>query len=98
MSILRPRSIRGQLMRGLILFELIVLAFLAVVLAKQQQKELQSRTERRLEYQAGLLAVQASGAMSSGRLDSLQSVVDEIRDAPSIRDVQITDAQGRTLL
>jgi signal transduction histidine kinase len=98
MSILRPRSIRDQLMRGLILFELIVLAFLAVVLAKQQQKELQSRTERRLEYQAGVLAVQASGAMSSDRLDSLQSVLDAIRDAPSIRTVQITDPQGRTLL
>jgi signal transduction histidine kinase len=98
MSILRPRSIRGQLMRGLILFELVVLAVLAAVLAKQQQKELQSRTERRLEYQAGVLAVQASGVMSSDRLDDLQSVLNAMRDAPSIRTVQITDPQGRTLL
>lgn len=98
MSILRPRTIRGQLMRGLVLFELIVLAFLALVLIEQQQKEFLSRTERRLEYQAGVLAVQAGGVMSAGRVESLQGVLDAMRDAPSIRTVQITDPQGRTLL
>ena len=98
MSILRPRTIRGQLMRGMVAFEVLVLAFLSVVLINQQQKELQSRTARRLEYQAGVLAVQASVEMSSGQLDKFQRVVDTVRAAPSIRSVQITDVQGRTLL
>ena len=94
MSILRPRTIRGQLMRGLIVFEVLVLAFLSVVLINQQQKELHSRTARRLEYQAGVLAVQASVAMGSGQIDGLQHVVDAMRAAPSIRAVQITDVAG----
>jgi len=98
MSILRPRTIRGQLMRGLVVFEILVLALLSVVLINQQQKELRSRTARRLEYQAGVLAVQASGAMGSGQLDGLQHVVDAMRAAPSIRAVQITDVPGKTLL
>src|SRR5579862_2875384 len=98
MSILRPRTIRGQLMRGLIVFEVIVLALLSVVLINQQQKELRSRTQRRLEYQAGVLSVQASGAMSGDQMRTLQRVVNAMRDAPSIRAVQITDLQGRTLV
>ncbi len=98
MSMLRPRTIRGQLMSGLILFEVIVLAVLSVVLVREQGDELRSRTERRLEYQARVLAVQASAAISADQLDTLQRVVDDMRDAPSIRDVQITDTQGRTLV
>ncbi|HEX3470813.1 MAG TPA: ATP-binding protein [Silvibacterium sp.] len=98
MRILRPRTIRGQLMSGLILFEAMVLAVLSVVLVREQGAELRSRTERRLEYQAGILAVQAGAAMSVGQLNTLQRVVDAMRDAPSIRAVQITDAQGRALL
>jgi len=98
MSILRPRTIRGQLMQGLIVFEVLVLALLAIVLINQQQKELHLRTARRLEYQAGVLAVQASVEMSSGQLDKFQRVVDTVRAAPSIRAIQITDVQGRTLL
>jgi len=98
MSMLKPRTIRGQLMSGLILFEVIVLAVLSVVLVREQGDELRSRTERRLEYQAGVLAVQASALMSTKQLDTLQRVVDAMRDAPSIRAVQITDTQGHTLV
>src|SRR5271156_2648900 len=98
MSILRPRTIRGQLMSGLILFEVIVLAVLSVVLVSEQGDELRLRTDRRLEYQAVVLAVQASAAMSAEQLDTLQRVVDAMRDVPGIRVVQITDTQGRTLV
>lgn len=95
---LRPRTIRGQLMSGLILFEVIVLAVLSVVLVREQGDELRSRTERRLEYQASVLAVLTSAAMSDGQFHTLQHVLNAMRDAPSIRAVQITDTQGRTLV
>src|SRR5580658_6018850 len=98
MSMLRPRTIRGQLMSGLILFEVIVLAVLSVVLVREQGDELRSRTERRLEYQASVLAVLTSAAMSDGQFHTLQHVLNAMRDAPSIRAVQITDTQGRTLV
>jgi signal transduction histidine kinase len=98
MSILRPRTIRGQLMSGLILFEVIVLAVLSAVLIREQRDELRSRTERRLEYQSGLFAIQASSAMRAGQLITLQPVVDAMREGPSIHALQVTDPQGRTLL
>jgi signal transduction histidine kinase len=85
-------------MSGLILFEVIVLAVLSVVLVREQGDELRSRTERRLEYQASVLAVLTSAAMSDGQFHTLQHVLNAMRDAPSIRAVQITDTQGRTLV
>ena len=85
-------------MSGLILFEVIVLAVLSVVLVREQGDELRSRTERRLEYQARVLAAQTSAAMSDGQFNTLQHVLNSMRDAPSIRAVQITDPQGRTLV
>src|ERR1700757_4813929 len=97
MSILRPRTIRGQLMAGLIVFEVVVMAVLSTVLIREQRAELQSRTEQRLEFQARALAAETSGAIRAGDMESLQNVVDILRDARGIRAVQVTDSQGRTL-
>jgi len=95
MSILRPRTIRGQLMSGLIVFEVIVLAILSVVVIREQSAELRSRTDQRLEYQARGLAIQAEGPIGAEERKTLQRVVDNLRDAPGVRAVQITDTQGR---
>jgi PAS domain S-box-containing protein len=94
---LKPRTIRGQLMSGLILFEILVLAIVSVALVREQRSELQTRTDRRLEYQASLLAIQGSAAMADGRYRTLDRILAATRDAPSTRAVQITDLQGRTL-
>jgi signal transduction histidine kinase len=98
MRLLKPRTIRGQLMGGLILFEILVLAVVSAVLVREQRKELQTRTDRRLEYQAALLAIQGSAAMEDGQYSTLDRLVAATTDAPSIRSVQITDLQGRTLV
>lgn len=97
MRLLRPRTIRGQLMSGLILFEVLVLAVVSVLLVREQRKELQTRTDRRLEYQASMLAIQGSAAIEDNQYGTLDRVITRTRDAPSIRAVQITDLQGRTL-
>lgn len=94
---LKPRTIRGQLMSGLILFEILVLAVVSAVLVREQQKELQNRTDRRLEYQASLLAIQGSAAMEANEYATLDRIMLSVRDSPSIHAVQITDLQGRTL-
>ena len=98
MSILRPRSIRGQLLAGLIASEVVVLAVLSAVLIREQRAELRSRTEQRLEFQARALAAEISEEINAGTTDSLQRIVDTLRDAPGIRAVQITNTQGRTLV
>jgi signal transduction histidine kinase len=97
MPLLRPRTIRGQLMTGLIIFEVLVLAIVSAVLIREQRRELQNRTDRRLEYQASLLAIQSSAAFAEQQYSTLDRVVDAANNSPSIRAVQITDLSGRTL-
>jgi signal transduction histidine kinase len=97
MPLLRPRTIRGQLMSGLIFFEILVLAVVSLLLVREQRVELQTRTYRRLEYQASLLAIQGSAAMSDNQYGTLDRILAAMRDAPSIHAVQITDLLGRTL-
>lgn len=98
MGLLKPRTIRGQLMSGLILFEVLVLAILSAVVIREQRAELQTRTDQRLEYQASLIAIQSSAAMEDNEYTVLARMLDTMRDDPSIRAVQITDVQGKTIL
>jgi len=98
MSMLRPRTIRGQLISGLILFEILVLAVLSMVLVQDQRAELRLRTDRRIEYQATLLAIQSTSAIRDGQYQTLDQVVQAMPNAHSIREVQLTDMQGRTLV
>lgn len=91
------RTIRGQLMGALILFELIVVAIFALLLAHQQNAELLQHLHRRLEYQAYLVAAESSVAIQNNRSQDLQNVVVTAAQAPSVNAVQITDMQGRTM-
>ena len=97
MPLLRPRTIRGQLMTGLIIFEVLVLVIVSIVLIREQRRELQNRTDRRLEYQASLLAIQSSAAFEDQEYATLDRVIAAANNSPSIRAVQITDLMGRTL-
>jgi signal transduction histidine kinase len=98
MALFRPRTIRGQLIASLVLFELLVLAVFAVFLIREQQNELQQRVDRRLEYQGSQLALQAGTALAEGKTESLQLVVRSMLQYPSIGSVQITDLQGVTIV
>ncbi|HLH33611.1 MAG TPA: ATP-binding protein [Alloacidobacterium sp.] len=98
MASLRPRTIRGQLIASLVLFELLVLAVFAAFLVREQQKELQQRVDHRLEYQGSQLAQQAGTAIAEGRTAALQGMVSSMLQFPSIRKVQITDLQGITIV
>ena len=84
-------------MTGLIIFEVLVLAVVSAVLIREQRRELQIRTDRRLEYQASLLAIQGSAALEENQYSTLDRVLKAAQDSPSIHAVQITDLQGRTL-
>jgi len=93
----KPRTIRGQLIASLVLFELLALGLFTAFLVREQQKELQQRIDRRLEYQGSQLALQAAEAIEEGKADSLQKMVSTLLHYPSIGNVQITDLQGRAI-
>jgi signal transduction histidine kinase len=92
--LLKPRTIRGQLIASLVLFELLALGLFTAFLVREQRKELQQRIDRRLEYQGSQFALQAASAIEDGKTGSLQKMVSTMLRYPSIGSVQITDLQG----
>jgi signal transduction histidine kinase/HAMP domain-containing protein len=85
------------LIASLVLFELLALGIFAFFLVREQQKELQQRVDRRLEYQGSQLALQASSAIADGKTATLQGMVSSMLRYPSIGSVQITDPQGTAI-
>jgi PAS domain S-box-containing protein len=92
-----PRTIRGQFMAALVLFEIIVVSIFTVLLVHQQNSELNQRLRRRLESQAFMVAAEGSLAADSHQPNALNSVVQSAAQAPSVNAAQITDLQGRTI-
>ncbi len=97
MSLFRPRSIRGQFMAALILFEITVVGIFTLLLFRQQQNEMQQRMHRRLESQSLEIASLASFAFADSRPDSLSRVVEIAAASPTLTAAQITDLHGTTL-
>ena len=97
MSWLKPRSIRGQLIFGLILLEgLLVVAF-ATMLVREQASEIHERARVSLEAKANLLALQAQESLGQGEGIYLQPIVRTMLSSPTIQAAMITDLAGRTL-
>lgn len=96
--LLRPRTIRSQLVAALIIFELVVLAGFAALLVRNQNAELSQRVTQRLMFQASQLAIEAAASIHDGDSKTLQVIVDGIDRFPSVGTAQVTDLQGRTLV
>lgn len=92
-----PRTIRGQLILGTALLQCVLVAAVFWYVYHQQRTTLLYRTTERLRYQVRLLSSTASQELRSQNLADIQSVLDEVLDAPTIHAVRITDLSGRTL-
>ncbi|HTJ30465.1 MAG TPA: ATP-binding protein [Acidobacteriaceae bacterium] len=93
----RARSIRSQLILGLVALEALSMLLFAVVLVRKQRREMRNRAELRLQHQASSLAMQVSATVKTGHPDSISGFVSMLADAPSVESVRITDPQGRVL-
>ncbi len=97
MSWLKPRSIRGQLILRLILFEsLLVIAF-SVLLVREQASEIHERARERLETEVNLLAQQSQDWLAQGQAGYLLPMLRTMVNAPGIRAAVVTDADGRVI-
>jgi PAS domain S-box-containing protein len=97
MSWLKPRSIRGQLILRLIVFEsLLVIAF-SVLLVREQASEIHERARERLESEVSLLALQSQDSLAQGQAGYLLPMLRTMVNAPGIRAAVVTDADGRVI-
>ena len=97
MSWLKPRSIRGQLIFGLILLEGLLVVVFATLLVREQATEIHERARLRLESEASLLALQSQESLGQGEGVYLEPIVRAMLSSPSIHQAMVTDANGRVL-
>ena len=92
-----PRSIRWQMLAGLLLLELLSVGLFAVVLVKQQTDEVRLRAEQRLSYEARSLALQAREALLEERPGWVGLSVKMMGEAPTVSVAMVTDPAGNML-
>jgi signal transduction histidine kinase len=88
------RTIRGQLIASLVLFELVALVFFSAVLLKERSDEAKQRMLRRLEYQVSELQVVSRLALRDHNIQMLHTVVTSMLQFPTIASVAVTDPGG----
>ncbi|MGB6746220.1 MAG: hypothetical protein WBE38_21395, partial [Terracidiphilus sp.] len=62
-----PRSIRWQMLAGLLLLESLSIGLFVLVLVRQQTQEVYERAHQRLSYEASSLATQSAEALVEER-------------------------------
>ncbi len=97
MSWLKPRSIRGQLISGLILFEGLLVVVFAILLVREQALEIHERARLRLESEVNLLALQSQDSLAQGQTGYLVPILRAMINSPAIRTAMVTDANGRVI-
>lgn len=97
MSWLKPRSIRGQLISGLILFEGLLVVTFATLLVREQATEIHERARLRLESEVRLLALQSQDSLAQGEVQYLEPILRAMTNSPSVRAAVVTDTDGRVI-
>ena len=92
-----PRTIRWQLIWGTALLQCLLVAAVFGYVYHQERDTLRHRTAERLNTQVHVLSNLAAAELKYQELSHLQTILDEIADAPSVRAARITDLSGETL-
>lgn len=92
-----PRSIRWQLLAGIVLLETLSIGLFALILVRQQRKETAERAHTRLEYEASSLAMQSAEALIENRPSWVGLSVRMMGEAPTVAQAKVTDPAGNVL-
>ena len=92
-----PRSIRRQMLVGLMILEVLSIVLFAGLLIEKQETDLQARTRTRLEAQSKAFAGQAAEALAKGRPDWIQLSANLMAVDPSVVNTKVTDPAGDVL-
>ncbi|MGA3069034.1 MAG: ATP-binding protein [Terracidiphilus sp.] len=92
-----PRTIRWQMLAGLVLLEALSLALFAALLIRQQGREAYRHARQRLANQADSVALQAQEALLQQRPGWVGLSVKMMGEAPSVAFALVTDPAGNVL-
>src|ERR1035438_3680921 len=92
-----PRTIRWQMLAGLVLLQALSLALFATLLIRQQGREAYQNAQERLANQTDSVALQATEALQQQRPGWVGLSVKMMGDAPSVAFAMVTDPAGNPL-
>lgn len=92
-----PRSIRWQMLLGLVLLETLSISLFALFLTRLENRDMQARVRHRLEHQVTSLTVEAEEALEDNRPDFIAVSVRMLGAAPGVLRSKITDPAGKML-
>ncbi|MFP5234613.1 MAG: sensor histidine kinase [Acidobacteriota bacterium] len=92
-----PRSIRWQMLLGLVLLEALSIVLFVAVLVRLQNDNVRNRVHHRLIHEATSLALEAEEAFEQNRPDWADVSVRVAGGAPGTLRAKITDAFGKVL-
>jgi PAS domain S-box-containing protein len=92
-----PRSIRWQMLAGLLLLEALSISLFAALLVRQQTHRIYRRARQMLEYESNSLATQSAEALEERRSTWVDLSVRMIVDSPVVESAKITDPAGQVL-
>jgi PAS domain S-box-containing protein len=92
-----PRSIRWQMLAGLLLLEVLSIGFFAALLTRQQIVRSHRLIRQRLTYEATSLALQSGDALVENRYDWVESAVRLLGNSPTVTLAKVSDAAGKVL-
>src|SRR6185312_10734257 len=92
-----PRSIRWQLLAGLLLLEALSICLFALLLVRQQEHRLYLRAQQTLAYQSTALAMQAADALGRNRPSWVGHYIGVLVSSPTVEATEISDPAGVVL-
>ena len=92
-----PRTIRGQLVAGTILLQLLLLTVFLALIVQRQTAILRIEDQERVASQVVLLAQVSQHSMEANQPDALPDLVRAMRASASIQFAKVTDLDGMTM-
>ena len=92
-----PRTIRWQMLAGLLLLEVLSIGLFALLLVQQQMQDIHELAEKRLDYEVASLALQSREALLEQRPGWVGLSVTMMGEAPTVLIAKVTDPAGNML-
>src|SRR5580698_10237710 len=92
-----PRTIRWQMLAGLVLLEVLSIGLFVAMLIRQQAHEVSVHMLERLAHQSTSMALQATEAMQQDRPKWVGLSVRMMGESPSVIFAKVTDPAGNVL-
>ena len=92
-----PRTVRWQLILGLLLLQALSVGLFVVLLVNRQGQIVREQALQRLAHEATSVAMQTQEALQQQRPDWVTSSLKMMDEAPSVEFAKVTDASGKVL-